>query len=264
MRSWQLYAVSAALSFAAANAQAEGTTLERKTASGHPMQYFVSLPHDWVKGKVWPVVVVIEGANRRFRENAELFVRARHKMPFIIVAPLVTTNGGTNYRRMPSYQYSNAVWDQVERDGRCQFDLDGVAAVLRDVQQLYGGEEKYFLTGFEAGGHLVWAMVFKHPEALRAAAPSCPNYIGRCMEDDQFSSSPARADLPVKVFLATAGAQAAPNRNLQTQSEKAKQTAEAHGYRQVSLTQIAEKGHGPLPDEVMAYFASLLTGAAAK
>ncbi len=37
-----------------------------KTASSHPIQYYLSLPEGWVAGKKWPVVVVIESADREF------------------------------------------------------------------------------------------------------------------------------------------------------------------------------------------------------
>jgi hypothetical protein len=35
-----------------------------KTASSHPIQYYLSLPEGWTAGKRWPVVVVIESAER--------------------------------------------------------------------------------------------------------------------------------------------------------------------------------------------------------
>ncbi len=41
-----------------------------KTASTHPMQYYLSLPEHWVAGKRWPVVVVIESAEREFLQAA--------------------------------------------------------------------------------------------------------------------------------------------------------------------------------------------------
>ena len=37
-----------------------------KTASTHPIQYYLSLPEGWTKAKKWPVVVVIESADRDF------------------------------------------------------------------------------------------------------------------------------------------------------------------------------------------------------
>ena len=203
--------------------------------------------------KKWPVVVAIESANRQFQQNAESFMQARGAMPFIVVTPLVLTNGGAGYRQVPTYHYADAVWDQAERIGRCRFDVEGIAAVMADVRKQYGGEDRYFLTGWEAGGHTVWSMVFQHPEAMCAAALSDPNYQGRCLVDG-FSSAAARTDLPVRIF--TTGA--TPNRFIASQSAEAKAAAESHGYRAISQVALPERPHSALAEEVLAYFLTLL------
>jgi poly(3-hydroxybutyrate) depolymerase len=227
---------------------------ELKTASGHAMQYYVSLPHGWTADKKWPVVIVIESANRQFQRTAEMFENARKDRPFIIAVPLVITNGGSNYRRVPTYQYSDAAWNEIERSGGCRFDPEGIAAVVRDVHHLYGGDEKYFLTGWEAGGHTVCPMIFQHPEVLRAAALSGPNYAGRCVDAAGFSPNPARANLPVRIFQGVADP---PNSYITAQSEEAKRVAETHGCRNVSQIPVPAKHRGPLADEVLAFFAGV-------
>jgi len=183
-------------------------------------------------------------------------VKARGTRPFILIAPLVVTNGGPGFRSVPTYHYTKAVWDEVERSGNCRFDWEGISAAMADVTRLYGGEEKYFVTGWEAGGHTVWAMVFQHPELVRAAAIASPNYAGRWMKNEDFSSSPARTTLPVKMFQAGALPADSP---LIRQMGVAKDAAEAHGFRNVSSTLAPGKPNGPLADEVMEYFASFLT-----
>jgi len=228
---------------------------EFRTASGHPMQYYVSLPQGWTAGRKWPVVVVIESANRQFLETLGIFAKARGDKPLILVVPIVTTNGGANYRQAGTYRYSDAMWNRIEQD-RCRFDIDGVAAVVADIQRLFGGEDGYFLTGWEAGGHTVWPMIFQHPETIRAAAPAVTNYAGRCMEPG-FSTAAACADLPVTIFQVASGRDAAPGRFVYTQSQQARKIAEEHGYRNVSERIIEGKPHGPLADEVLAYFASV-------
>lgn len=67
-------------------------SLQLKTANGHPMQYFVSLPDGSNKQKQWPIVVIIESADKEYKENALRFVRARKNMPFILVAPYNVNN----------------------------------------------------------------------------------------------------------------------------------------------------------------------------
>jgi len=179
----------------------------------------------------------------------------RLDMPFILAAPLVSTNGGANYRQAGTYRYSEAVWRQIEQD-RCRFDMDGIAAVAADVRRLFGGEERYFLTGWEAGGHTVWPIIFQHPEALRAAAPAVTNYAGRCL-DPGFSSAASRADLPVTVFQVEAGRDVPPGKYVYAQSQQAMKTAAEHGFRNVSERIVAGPPHGPLADEVLAFFASV-------
>ena len=232
----------------------ETSTVELKTAGGHSIEYYLALPQGWTATKKWPVVVIIESANRQFRETTDVFVKARGARPFILVTPLVVTNGGSGYRGVPTYHYSTAVWDQIEKTGGCRFDTEGIQAVVADVRKLYGGEDRYFLAGWEAAGHTVWPMIFEHPEALRAAALSGPNYAGRCMDESRFSTNPARVDLPVKVFQ---GAADPPNRYFVAQWEEAKKQAEAHGYRNLSLVVVREKHHGPLAEEVLEFFSTI-------
>src|ERR1051326_9116816 len=55
-----------------------------KTASTHPMQYYLSLPEGWVAGKKYPVVVVIDSAERDFLQAANAFTTAREQRPFIL------------------------------------------------------------------------------------------------------------------------------------------------------------------------------------
>jgi predicted peptidase len=228
-----------------------------KTASSHPIQYYLSLPDDWTAGRKWPVVVVIESADREFLQAATAFAQARQHRPFIIVTPLVVTNGGAGYRSVPAYHYSDAVWDRIQNSGPFNFDMEGITAIVQDVAKQYGGEDKYFITGFEAGGHTVWAVLFNHPEAVRGAALVCPNYLGRWVDEAHISSAAERNVLPIRNFVGTKDELCATGHPIYTQMQKAMTLAEAHGYKNVSLTSVAGKGHERLADEVLAYFSSL-------
>ena len=228
---------------------------ELRTASGHLIQYYLSLPKGWTIDKKWPVLMVVESANKEFKENLAIFEKARKDAPFILAAPLVTTNGGANYRQAGTYRYSETTWSEIEKD-RCKFDMDGIAAVGADVQKRFGGEEHFFLTGWEAGGHTVWAMILQHPERLAGAAPAVTNYAGRCL-DAGFSSSPARIDLPITVFQVEGGHDVAPGKFVYQQSQQAMSVAAAQGFRKVTEQVVANRPHGPLADEVVAYCWSL-------
>jgi poly(3-hydroxybutyrate) depolymerase len=200
--------------------------------------------------------MIIEAAEREFLRTLNVFEKARGDRPFILVTPLVTTNGGANYRQAETYHYSEATWSKIRED-RCAFDFDGVAAVAADIRKLYRGESQYFLTGWEAGGHTVWALLFAHPEAVRAAAPAVTNYAARCMEGG-FSNSPARVRLPVTVFQVDTDRDKAPGRYVYLQSQEAMKAAREHNFRNVTERVAAGRPHGPLADEVLEYFAGLV------
>jgi poly(3-hydroxybutyrate) depolymerase len=204
--------------------------------------------------------MLIPDATRDFRGNANAFVKARGDRPFILVAPHVVTSGGRNYRAAPAYRYAEEVWRTIERVGDFRFDEEGLAAVMADVRRDYAGEDRYYLTGWEAGGHTVWAMALRHPEALRAVAPVSTNYLGRWVDEATISRDAARADLPVRVLFC-----GAPSPDLKRawdflyrQTQEAMATARTHGFRDVTLQVVAGRPHGPLADEVLAHFASLL------
>ena len=232
---------------------------ELKTASTHPIQYYVSLPDGWSAGKKWPVVVVIDSADRDFVQAATAFAQARQKQPFIIVTPLVVTNGGAGARSVPAYHYSDQVWDRIQSGGPFTFDMDGITAIMQDVAKQYGGEDKYFITGLEAAGHTVYGVVFNHPEVLRAAAIVCPNYAGRWIDEAHISSAAERSTLPVRNLIGTNDTLCAPGSPIYLQMQKAISVAEAHGYKNVSVMRIEGKGHERLAGDVLAYFASLIT-----
>src|SRR5262245_51190666 len=65
-----------------------------KTASTHPMKYYVSLPSGWTKDRTWPVVVTVAG--KGWLDNAVMYAQVRDglRQPFIVVTPEVLANGG--------------------------------------------------------------------------------------------------------------------------------------------------------------------------
>jgi putative esterase len=229
-----------------------GAEPQLKTASQHAMQYYVSLPDDWTPHKTWPVLITIEGSGKDFLDMARLYNRARQEIPFIVVSPIVLTNGGTNLRHSPQYNYASEVWDEVDRTGRCKFDLYGLTGVINDVRRRYNGETPVFITGFSAGAHAMWAMVFKHPELFVAAAPASGNYAGRCMDDGRFSMSHNRAQLPIKGFLG--GDEI--GRGLDLQFARAREEGRSHGYASISL-EVVDGDHDPHAAAVLKWFTTI-------
>jgi dienelactone hydrolase len=227
---------------------------ELLTASGHPMKYYLSLPEGWSADKVWPVVIVIPDAGRDFAGNLAAFAKARGNRPYILVAPHVVTSGGANARSAGSYRYSEDDWKRVAAAADYRFDEEGLAAVAGDVRQRYRGEDRCCLTGWEAGGHTVWALTFRHPEWFRAVAPVSTNYRGRWLDEAAFSRLPSRSSLPIRVLFCDKTAASGGWDFLMDQTKAAIKAAETHGFRTPDLKVLAGKLHGPLADEVLGFF----------
>jgi dienelactone hydrolase len=220
------------------------------------MKYHLSLPAGWKAGGTWPVAVLIPDASRDFEGNLAAFVKARGPRPYVLVAPHVVTSGGSGYRQADTYRYSEADWKKVTESGDFRFDEEGIAAVLADVRKDFGGEEKVFLTGWEAGGHTVWALLFRHPEWFRAVAPVSTNYLGRWLDASAFSTSPARATLPVRVLFCEQAAAPQGWNYFTAQTKNALKAAADHGFTRVSLVEVPGKPHGPMAYDVLAFFES--------
>jgi poly(3-hydroxybutyrate) depolymerase len=230
---------------------------ELKTATGHPMEYYVVAPEGWTRERKWPVLVAVEAAEKEFKANAERFARASGSGPFVIVVPITVTNGNAGHRDPKVYPYSTATWDRIDKDGVCAFDEPGLAQVVKDVKTAYNGEDLVYLTGFEAGAHLLWATAFHHPEMLAAAAPVAGNFRNRCLEDGSVSPHASREKLEVRGFVSDNDKDFGPASMLFSQWKDARTVAEKNGYKNISEAIVKGKGHVPLPDEVIAYFTEL-------
>lgn len=233
-----------------------------RTASSHPMKYHLSLPKGWNKQKTWPVVVVIPDASRDFAGNLAAFVKARQDRRYILVAPHVVTSGGRNYRMADSYHYSEEDWKRVSADGDGRFDEEGVAAMIADVRRLFRGEDRGNLTGWEAGGHTVWALTFRRPEWFRAAAAVTTNFQGRWLDEASFSRSPTKVKLPIRVLFCDKKAAFQGWNFCMSQTKNAIKAAEEHGFRKPDFKVIPGKPHGPLAEGVLEYFDAVRAGRA--
>jgi hypothetical protein len=232
--------------------------ITQQRAASHLMRYHVALPIGWSKARQWGVVVVVPDAAREFRANLEAFVAARDTLPFILVAPEVLTCGGASTRTPEHYSYAPAEWDSLASGDDFAFDDAGLAAVLADVHRLWGGESKAFLTGWEAGGHTVWAQALTRPERWRGVAPVSTNYQRRGIDDARFSSAPERTRLPLQVFCENAAPNAAaPSaRFTDQQTAQAMADARAHGFAPAPVRKVPGK-HGPLAAPVLSWCDSL-------
>jgi pimeloyl-ACP methyl ester carboxylesterase len=223
------------------------------------MRYHLALPVDWSAKRTWPVLVVVPDASREFEANLTRFVAARGERPYILVAPEVMSCGGARTRTRDHYSYTAAEWTAIEREDDIAFDEAGVAAVLSDVRGQWNGEPRAYLTGWEAGGHTVWALGLRHPERWRGLAPVTPNYQRRGLDPASFSRDPSRASLPIQPFRcgAPTGEIGAAMEFIERQTALASDDARSHGFRPQSMRVVAGADHGPLPEAVLAWCDSL-------
>lgn len=202
------------------------TEPELKTSAGGT-KYYLSLPKGWSAEKTWPIVVTIDGSGHNFPACSQTFTRVRGNRPFIIVTPCVTSNG-----RDPA-------------------ETEAVLAIVKEVQQSAQGQPKFFMTGFSAGGHMTWQMVFNHPELLAGAAPAAANFRFRGI--DGASKAPERVKLPVHGFN---GGKDSPVIN--EQWDDAAEHAREHGYENLTHTLVPTAGHTPFAAEALNFFEQVL------
>jgi predicted peptidase len=237
--------------------QDSSSALQLKTANNHPMQYFVSLPKGWNKSKKWPVVMILEAADKEYKTNAERFLKARGETPVILVAPYNTNNGNSGRRDEKVFPYSKETWDYIEKVGDCQFNDDGIHQIIQDVSKDFSGEEKIYLTGFEAGAHALWSIVFNHPEYLKAAIPVAGNFRNRCIEPSKISKDSSKKNLPIHSIVGEEDDYFSPLGKVYNQWIEVKTLGEKNGFSNISETVISKKGHVPMPEEVLNYINSL-------
>ncbi|MCZ7649569.1 MAG: hypothetical protein M5U26_30635 [Planctomycetota bacterium] len=233
---------------------AEKEPLLRK-AKDHPLRYYLSLPKGWQRGKKYPILVTVDGAGCNFLGSARSYTSRRGDEPYIVVAPCTFINT-SNHARGNYAMYSDEEWKRIQElpGSAATFDHDGLLKVLDDVRADFGGEEKFYMTGFSGGGNLTWIMIFLHPEMLAAAAPACPN----CIPLRKVSDHEARKTLPVHVyqgdkdqFLATI---------LEPQWRLVQAMARAGGFEKIDREMLPGVGHSPCVEKVLGYFNGIRKG----
>lgn len=233
------------------------TSLERTRT--HAMRYHLALPEGWTPERTWPVVVVVPDASRDFEGNLSAFVAERGARPFILVAPEVMTCGGARSRLRELYACTDSEWVAIDPAHEFVFDDAGIGAALEDVSHRWHGERQAFLTGWEAGGHTVWAQALQHPARWRAVAPVSPNFQGRGL-----GARPATAKstaLALQVFRcgAPTGLGATAIQYVDQQIPTAVAEALARGIQpRMPVKVVAGADHGPLPGPVLDWFATFL------
>ena len=177
------------------------------------MQYVVSLPSQWAPDKKWPVIIA---PNAHYGNKAATLkmlapLNEKRKAGFIIISPIVINSDPVAAMK----EYRGDIADGIhaadakmgeggrDDDARAAFDSAGIRAVIQDVQRLYGGEDRVYITGFSASTHIVYLFLFMHPELLKGAFINSGVYRGRGVDEDHLPrlNSPERARVEIK-FIA--------------------------------------------------------------
>ena len=180
---------------------AETTPIIRK-ASGHIMNYYLTLPKDWSEDKTYPILVCVEGAGSNFGGCHGIYARDRGDHPFIVITPIGFSNTNSLNNQEKKYpQYPPELLQEIEAKGqahRLDWDEAGLLSVLEDVRKEFKGRKKIFITGFSGGGMLTWTMTMRHPDMVAAAAPSCGNFTPSI--DNGKLPTPPDPALPIIAF----------------------------------------------------------------
>ena len=202
---------------AAAESPEVQTTTQVQTATTHPMKYYISLPPNWSPDRKWPVLVAPSAHDGDKGRSLAMFAAERdaRKASFILVAPFVINAD----RVTDMTEYRGAVMDAIsaadaaspagsrrpDRNdvARAKFDSEGIRAILRDVQRLYRGEDKVYITGFSSSTHIAYMFLFAHPELLKGVIINSGVYLERGVDEDHipFLNSPERAKLAIKYII---------------------------------------------------------------
>ncbi len=222
----------------------------RRKCREHTMQYYLSLPAGWAPDKKYPVYVACEGAGCNF-EGACRGGMGSNNAKFIVLTPIGFTNTNALAGVRAKYPYPDSVLEEFDPQ-RMSFDEPGLLAAIKDVQDLYGGQDKVCITGFSGGGNLCWRMVFGHPDLLVAAVPSCANFASPGKISD---NAEAKKNLVIRAFQ---GDKDEYIEMLNGQWDNAKAQLEANGYANFSREMVPGVGHAGFHDKARDVFIKAL------
>lgn len=231
-----------------------------------PIVAWVSFPKDWSKTKKVPVAVGVEGAGCAFQGYFNGLVGSRGSRNVICVTPISVSNtNGDNINTKTYPMYDPAWLESVKTDvvKRMEVEGPGMEAILADLHERFGADEKAFHTGFSGGGIYTYWRLFQHPDKVRGAAPACGNFGGLGLQ-----GAPAVADGGPAVFLMTG--EKDPHRDfthgdknqpgIEPQTNLAQENLAKLGYTNVKRHMFPGVGHASLHAEFWKFVDDVLDG----
>lgn len=229
-----------------------------RTAKSHPIQYWLSLPAGWSPDRTWPVLVTADGAGHNWEGSCKWFAAERDKnsLPFIVVS-LVRLNPKDYGEETFKANLRAASRDDL-------FDLKGARTIVTELVEEVKARERFYVTGFSAGGAVTWYLTIFHPEWLTASAPACGGFGLRSSPGEKpVSEAPERATLPIRCFqgvddkLALGPIAGNPDA-IRAEWKPHADSFAAHGFLDVDLVLLDKVGHSPCVAPVTAFFADVL------
>ena len=159
---------------------AKSNKLMLASADGQVLAW-VSFPKDWSRTKKLPIAVGVEGAGCGFQGYFNGLVGSRGSRSVICVTPISTSNTNADNINPKTYPMYDPAWlESVKNDvvKRMEVEGPGMEAILADLHERFGADEKVFHTGFSGGGIYTYWRLFQHPDKVRGAAPACGNFGG--------------------------------------------------------------------------------------
>jgi predicted peptidase len=228
-----------------------------KIAKDHPIQYYVSFPKAWTAKSKFAVVILFEAAGKEYKKNIERFIAARGEAPFILVQPIHTNNGNQGRGDATLFPYTKETWAYIDKVGDCQFNSDGINAIYNEIHGEYNTQDRWYVTGFEAGVHMLWWMVFNRPDLVKVAVPVEGNYRSRCVDESKIDHGP-KSSIIIKAFFGDKDELSKPGAVFYDQWIQAKDVAKKNGFSNISEQVVAGKGHETMEKEVLDFFAHSL------
>jgi predicted esterase len=235
-------------------------------SADYPIVAWVSLPKDWSKTKKVPVAVGVDGAGSGFAGYFAAMVSTRGSRTAICVAPVTLTNTNADNLNPGKYPMYDPKWLEVcKNDVQKRIDVEGpgVEAILDDLHERFGADEKCFHTGFSGGGIYTYWRLFQHPDKVRGAAPACANFGGLGLQ-----GAPGAKDGGPAVFLMTG--EKDPHRDfthgdknqpgIEPQTNLAEENLKKLGYTNVKRSMLPGVGHSALQAEFWKFVDEVLAG----
>ncbi|HEY0777647.1 MAG TPA: hypothetical protein VGD56_06745 [Gemmatirosa sp.] len=223
---------------------------ERRRVPGHPMQYLLAAAETRAPRAI---LLTLDGADHDFVWNSAAFMRACRGRPFAVATPYIVSNGG----RVPAsaYPYTAAELDAAAA-APLAFDVAGVRALVGALRAEFGGAAVY-LAAYSAGGHLGWKLALDAPELWRGVALACANFAARGLAPADAPAGPG--ERPPALAPLIRGFQGALDPRaalLRAQWDAGAARAAARGFTRVSYEVVADAGHAPCADAVVAWCAA--------